>query len=146
MVDDVKDNFRQMPKDVKIYTQKDSPYFTKESREELNSKWTRHRYPSRPNYIVNDKPDYLSEDISKISHDSSFMEKQIKIAVADTKLQLSMADQVTECMKETDLKKCVEMFKKIANTVHRASKPYIDFLIRKYTKKLMEIDHGNQSW
>ncbi len=78
--------------------------------------------------------------------DPTYMQRMNKIAIQDTKLQMSMSDQVTECMKETNLPARIDMLKEVSHRVHKASKPYIDFLIRKYTKKLMEIDHGNQSW
>jgi hypothetical protein len=78
--------------------------------------------------------------------DPNYMQRMNKIAIDDTKLQMSMSDQVTECMKQTNLPLRIEMFKSISKTVHKASRPYIEFLIRKYTKKLMEVDNGHNSW
>ena len=54
---------------------------------------------------------------------------------------VNISDQITECMKEMNLSKRIDMFKKLSLVVHRASKPYIDFLIRKYTKKMED-----ESW
>ena len=67
--------------------------------------------------------------------DPGYMERMNKIAIQDTKLQMSMSDQVTECMKETNLTARIDMLKEVYHKVHRASKPYINFLIKKYTQK-----------
>ena len=58
---------------------------------------------------------------------------------------VNISDQINECMQEMDLVKRIEMFKKLSDTIHRASKPYIEFLIRKYTKKMQDQNESN-SW
>lgn len=88
---------------------------------------------------------YKKHKDSEEEKDHGYMERMNKVAIADTKSQMSTADQVTKCMNETYLPKRIEMFKEISHTVHKASKPYIEFLIRKYTKK-MELENGLESW
>jgi hypothetical protein len=79
---------------------------------------------------------------SKEKKDPEYMQRMNKVAISDTKLQMSMSDQVIECMKETNLPKRVELLKDVYHKVHRASQPYINFLIKKYTQKM----NSENSW
>lgn len=49
---------------------------------------------------------------------------------------IDMEAQIRVCMNELDLPSRITLFKNLLPVVHRASVPYIEFLIRKYTKKL----------
>lgn len=71
-----------------------------------------------------------------VVHDPGYMSARNKIDLASTKLQMSLTDQVNECMAEHNLIIRINMLEGIKDTVHRASKPYIEFLIRKYSAML----------
>lgn len=75
----------------------------------------------------------------EVEHNPGYMAEQNKIAVANTAKVIKLDDQIAICMKEKDLQRRIMLFKKLLTVVHGASIPYIQFLIRKYSKKLQDL-------
>lgn len=72
----------------------------------------------------------------EVEYNPGYMAEQNKIAIANTAKTMDLDAQIRECMNEAHLPRRITLFKQLLPVVHRASVPYIEFLIRKYTKKL----------
>lgn len=51
---------------------------------------------------------------------------------------IDMEKSIRIIMEESDLHQRIQLFKDLSGVVHKASVPYIEFLINKYTKKLYQ--------
>ena len=76
----------------------------------------------------------------EIEHNPGYMVEQNKIALANTAKTMKLEEQIAICMQQSDVSKRIQMFKTLLPLVHRASVPYVQFLIRKYQKKLNELE------